>query len=219
MMKNKYKHVFLVAMGYEIKNIFEPLGFRKNKKQLPYDVWEKDNNLVINTGVSKTNAAGGTQWAIDSYQTKKWINVGLCGSLKKNFKPKEVIVISECRFYDIDNRGLNSKWKIGQIPGDNGYIFRLTGRRWGLKTAKIITGDQFVTDKTKLKEIINEYKPDLIDEEAAAVAKILKNNKQLDRLTIFKVVSDNADENASDDFNKTEGLFDKAKDVIKALLA
>ena len=50
------------------------------------------------------------------------------------------------------------------------------GRRWGLKTAKINTGDQFITDKTKLKEIINEYKPDLIDEEATAIAKILKNN-------------------------------------------
>lgn len=219
MTKNKYKNVFLVAMGYEIKNIFEPLGFRKTEKQMPYAIWKKDINLIIDTGVSKTNAAGGTQWAIDNYQTERWINVGLCGSLKNSFQPGEMVEVSECRFYDIDNRGLNPKWKIGQIPGDNDYVFRLIVRKWGLKTAKIITGDQFITDRTKLKEIINEYNPDLIDEEAAAIAKIVKINNQLDKLIIFKIISDNADENASDNFSKTEGLFDKAKDVIKVLLA
>jgi len=211
-------NVFLVAMGYEIDNIFKPLGFAKNNKHTPYETWTKNDWVVVDMGLTKTNAAAATQWAIDNFDSEKWINIGLCGSIKNNFDFGEVVQVNECRFHDIDNRGLNPQWKIGQIPGDESPNIILSNQTTNLKKVKLISGDQFIDDKSKLAEIISEYDPDVVDEEATAVAKIMKNNGLLDRLLILKIISDNADSQASNDFGREDRLFGRITEIVKKML-
>jgi adenosylhomocysteine nucleosidase len=216
---NKYKRIFLVAMGYEIKNIFKPLGFLKSEDLAPYEQWVGKNCLVIDIGVTKTSAAGGAQWAIDNFETEKWINIGLCGSFNESFEYGQVLNVRECRFHDIDNRELNQNWKIGEIPGRS-VVFKL-GNIIGteLQDAKVITGDRFITNKNFIREILDDFHPDLVDEELSAIACVMEINGQLNKLNSFKIVSDKSDEQAASDFSKEERLFDRARKVVVNLLS
>jgi len=70
MKNNKYKTIFFVAMGFETENMFGINEFKKCEDKTPYDVYEKGEYAVIKTGVSKTLAAGGAQWAVDNFEMK-----------------------------------------------------------------------------------------------------------------------------------------------------
>jgi|GEM_PF-1821076 len=218
---NKYKTIFLVAMGFEVENMFVINGFKKVEGETPYEVFEKDNMAVVKTGVSKTLAAGGAQWAIDNFETERWINVGLCGSLNEKFDFGEVVAVSECRFHDLDVRGLTKECKIGQISPEMEYKYTLkTDLIAGLNTGKCITGDIFVTDKSKFKEIMDEYSPDLVEMELTAIAQVVYVNKQIEKLASLKVISDKANDKAGNDFENIEDkLFEKIRKIICKMTA
>lgn len=213
---NKYKTIFLVAMGFETENMFVVNGFKKLEDNTPYEVYEKGSYAVIKTGVSKTLAAAGAQWATDNYDVERWVNVGLCGSLNDKFDFGEVVAVSECRFHDLDVRGLTKDCKIGQISPEMEYKYPLsTDLLPKLHTGKCITGDIFVTDKSKFEEIMNEYTPDLVEMELTAIAQIMYVNKQIEKLSSLKVISDKANDNAGSDFENIEDkLFEKIREII-----
>lgn len=213
---NKYKTIFLVAMEFEVEKMFLDNGFVKVEETTPFGIYEKGDFGIIKTGVSKTLAAAGTQFGIDNFETKRWINVGLCGSLNDKFDFGEVVAVSECRFHDLDVRGLTKDCKIGQISPEMKYIYQLkTGVKDGLEEGKCITGDIFVTDRSKFDEIMAEYSPDLVEMELTAIAQVMDMNGQLNKLSSLKVVSDKANDNAGNDFeNIEEKLFTKIRGLI-----
>ncbi|MFA5894578.1 MAG: 5'-methylthioadenosine/S-adenosylhomocysteine nucleosidase [Candidatus Shapirobacteria bacterium] len=213
---NKYKTIFLVAMGFEVENIFGVNEFKKVEDKTAFEIYEKGNMAVIKTGVSKTLAAAGTQWAVDNFETERWVNVGLCGSLNEKFDFGEVVAVSECRFHDLDVRGLTKECKIGQISPEMEYKYKLTTELVSdLNQGKCITGDLFVTDRSKFKEIMDEYSPDLVEMELTAIAQVMYVNEQIQKLSSLKVISDKANDNAGNDFdNIEEKLFEKIRKII-----
>lgn len=217
-MVDKKKIVFLVAMGFEVENIFQSNGFTKSKEKTVFPVYEKDGFGLVEIGVSKTMAAAGTQWAINNFETERWVNVGLCGSLNNDLGFGDVVEVRECRFHDLDVRGLNPECKIGQISPDQEYLYKLEDY-FGLKKAKCITEDIFVSERSKLKEIIEKYSHDVVEMELTAIAQVMKVNGQLSKLSSLKVVSDKADDKAGNDFdNIEERLFDKIRKTIGQIL-
>lgn len=213
---NKYKTIFLVAMGFEVENIFGVNDFKKVEDKTAFEIYEKGNMAVIKTGVSKTLAAAGAQWAVDNFEPDRWVNVGLCGSLNEKFDFGEVVAVSECRFHDLDVRGLTKECKIGQISPEKEYKYKLTTELVSdLKQGKCITGDLFVTDRSKFKEIMDEYSPDLVEMELTAIAQVMYVNEQIQKLSSLKVISDKANDNAGGDFENIEDkLFEKIRDII-----
>lgn len=208
--------IFLVAMGFETENMFGINGFKRTEDKTPFDVYEKGEFAVIKTGVSKSLAAAGTQWAIDNFETERWVNVGLCGSLNDKFDFGEVVAVSECRFHDLDVRGLTPECKIGQISPEMEYKYQLnTNLIPELSLGKCITGDIFVTDKSKFKEIMDEYSPDLVEMELTAIAQIMHINGQIEKLSSLKVISDKANDNAGNDFGNIEDkLFENIRKAV-----
>lgn len=203
-------------MGFEVKNIFETNGFVKLEDGSPFEVFTKGEVAVVKTGVSKTLASAGAQWAIDNFETNNWINVGLCGSLNDRFGFGDTVMVSECRFHDLDVRGLTPECKIGQISTGMDYKFGLnTTVDSGMSQGKCITGDIFVTDKRKFSEIMDEYSPDIVEMELTAIAQVMSVNKQLDKLSSVKVISDKANDNAGNDFGNIEDkLFEKIRNKV-----
>jgi nucleoside phosphorylase len=216
-MVDKKKIVFLVAMGFEVEKMFQSNGFIKSAKKTVFPIYEKDDLGLVEIGVSKTMAAAGAQWAISNFETERWVNVGLCGSLNNELGFGDVVEVGECRFHDLDVRGLNPECKIGQVSPDQEYIYKLKDH-FGLKKAKCITGDIFVNERPKLKEIIEEYSPDVVEMELTAIAQVMKVNGQLSKLSSLKVVSDKANDEAGSDFdNIEERLFEKIKKFVSQI--
>jgi len=139
-------------------------------------------------GVGKINAAYNSLKLIQIHKPKIVINYGTAGAI--NTKLKGIV---ECtKFYqrDMDVRGLD--FKLGETPFDKAkeIIISDSGYSCG-------TGDSFVNQKI-------EMEVDVVDMEAYAIAKVcmLENIE----FKCFKYISDNADENANNDWNTNLAL-------------
>ena len=139
-------------------------------------------------GVGKINATYNTLKLIQIHNPKIIVNYGTAGAI--NTKLKGIV---ECtKFYqrDMDVRGLD--FKLGETPFDkvNEIIISDSGYSCG-------TGDSFVNQKI-------EMEVDVVDMEAYAIAKVcmLENIE----FKCFKYISDNADENANNDWNTNLAL-------------
>ena len=139
-------------------------------------------------GVGKINAAYNTLKLIQIHKPKIIVNYGTAGAI--NTKLKGIV---ECtKFYqrDMDVRGLD--FKLGETPFDKvkEIIISDSGYSCG-------TGDSFVNQKI-------EMEVDVVDMEAYAIAKVcmLENIE----FKCFKYISDNADENANNDWNTNLAL-------------
>tara|TARA_B100001093_G_scaffold272097_1_gene260055 strand:- start:138 stop:662 length:525 start_codon:yes stop_codon:yes gene_type:complete len=139
-------------------------------------------------GVGKINATYNTLKLIQIYKPKIIVNYGTAGAI--NTKLKGIV---ECtKFYqrDMDVRGLD--FKLGETPFDKvkEIIISDSGYSCG-------TGDSFVNQKI-------EMEVDVVDMEAYAIAKVcmLENIE----FKCFKYISDNADENANNDWNTNLAL-------------
>jgi len=139
-------------------------------------------------GVGKINATYNTLKLIQIHNPKIIVNYGTAGAI--NTKLKGIV---ECtKFYqrDMDVRGLD--FKLGETPFDKvkEIIISDSGYSCG-------TGDSFVNQKI-------EMEVDVVDMEAYAIAKVcmLENIE----FKCFKYISDNADENANNDWNTNLAL-------------
>ena len=139
-------------------------------------------------GVGKINAAYNSLKLIQIHKPKIVVNYGTAGAI--NTKLKGIV---ECtKFYqrDMDVRGLD--FKLGETPFDKvkEIIISDSGYSCG-------TGDSFVNQKI-------EMEVDVVDMEAYAIAKVcmLENIE----FKCFKYISDNADENANNDWNTNLAL-------------
>jgi adenosylhomocysteine nucleosidase len=135
-------------------------------------------------GVGKFNATYNTLNLINIHKPKLIINYGTVGAINTDLKG-----IVECtKFYqrDMDVRGLD--FELGETPFDK--IKEIITSKDGYSCG---TGDSFVNKKIDM-EI------DVVDMEAYAIAKVCKFENI--EFKCFKYISDNADENADNDWYK-----------------
>ena len=152
----------------------------------------KDETIGLNyfnhVGVGKSNATYNTLKLISIHKPKLIINYGTAGAI--NTKLKGIV---ECtKFYqrDMDVRGLD--FELGETPFDK--IKEIITSKDGYSCG---TGDSFVNKKIDMEV-------DVVDMEAYAIAKVCKLENIEYRC--FKYISDNADENADNDWSKNLAL-------------
>ena len=136
------------------------------------------------TGVGKINASYNTLKLINIHKPKLIINYGTAGAI--NTKLNGIV---ECtKFYqrDMDVRGLD--FELGETPFDK--IKEIITSKDGYSCG---TGDSFVNKKIDIKV-------DVVDMEAYAIAKVCKLENI--EFKCFKYITDKADINAENDWNK-----------------
>ena len=143
-------------------------------------------------GVGKVNATYNTLRLINIHKPKIIINYGTAGAINSKLKG-----LVECtKFYqrDMDVRGLD--FELGETPFDK--IKEIITSKDGYSCG---TGDSFVNKKIDMEV-------DVVDMEAYAIAKVCKLENI--EFKCFKYISDNADQNASNDWNTNLTLGAKA---------
>ena len=143
---------------------------------------ELPDHQIEYIGVGKVNAVFNTLNAIEKYSPQQIINFGTAGSL--DVKIKGLVEVSS--FFQIDMDATPLGFEIGQTPFEENI--EITFGREGVTCG---TGDKFVTSAPKLKT-------DIVDMEAFAIAKVCRS-KNID-FRCFKFISDNADNEAKDDW-------------------
>ena len=141
-------------------------------------------DYFYHVGVGKINATYNTLQLINIHKPKLIINYGTAGAINTELKG-----MVECtKFYqrDMDVRGLD--FELGETPFDK--IKEIITSKDGYSCG---TGDSFVNKKIDMEV-------DVVDMEAYAIAKVCKLENI--EFKCFKYISDNADENADNDWNK-----------------
>ena len=137
---------------------------------------------VYYSGVGKVNAAIKTLQVIQKHSPDLIINFGTAGSLN----PRLSGLLEVGSFYQRDMNASPLGFEVGQTPFEEDI--EITFGREGVTCG---TGDKFVTSTPTLKT-------DIVDMEAYAIAKVCKL-KNID-FRCFKFISDNADNEAKDDW-------------------
>ena len=140
------------------------------------------NHQIEYVGVGKVNAVFNTLKAIKKHSPQQIINFGTAGTLDENIKG--LVEVSSFFQRDMDASPLG--FKVGQTPFEEDI--EITFGREGVTCG---TGDMFVTSTPTLKT-------DIVDMEAYGIAKVCKL-KNID-FRCFKFISDNADNEAKDDW-------------------
>ena len=149
-------------------------------------------NLQIEyIGVGKVNAAFNTLKAIQKYSPDIVINFGTAGSLDPNI----IGLVEVSKFLQRDMDASPLGFEIGQTPFENDI--EITFGRQGVTCG---SGDKFVTSTPRLQT-------DIVDMEAFAIAKVCKL-ESID-FRCFKFISDNADNEAKNDWVENVSLGSK----------
>lgn len=166
--------------------------------------------VIVRCGIGKVNAAICVQILADLFQVTHVINTGVAGSLNAALDIGDIVISRDVIHHDMDVRVFG--YPLGQVPqldtlafpGDETLI-RLAmdsceEANPGLHTAvgRIVSGDQFISDKEIKNRLITEFHADCTEMEGAAIAHAAYLNGL--PFVIIRAISDKADDSAEMDY-------------------
>lgn len=138
--------------------------------------------VVVLAGIGKVNAALTTTLLLANFPCKEVINVGVAGG-QKGVKQEDIVIGDKIVHHDVDVTAFGS-YAFGQVPKDPPFYqadLTLMKRAqkaivelgYPHKVGMIASGDQFVYQADKLKDINQTYEDIYaIEMEAAAIAQV-----------------------------------------------
>lgn len=170
--------------------------------------------VVVRSGIGKVNAAICTQILADHYHVTAVINTGIAGSLKNEINIGDVVLSTDTVHHDMDATGFG--YPVGQIPQMKEFSFqadeklrklaeeccRKVNPKVGIFTGRIVSGDQFISDKVKKQWIAETFGGYCTEMEGAAIAQTACLNHI--PFLIIRGISDKADDSANMDYSEFE---------------
>ena len=166
--------------------------------------------VVVRSGIGKVNAAMCTQILIDLFNVDAVINTGVAGSLNADINIGDIVLSTDALEHDMDAVAFG--YPVGQIPRMDTLSFKADEQL--RKTAKeicekvnpdvtvfegrVVSGDQFISDKQKKEWLIENFAGYCTEMEGAAIAHAAYLNDI--PFLIIRAISDKADDSASVDY-------------------
>ncbi|MBQ9246042.1 5'-methylthioadenosine/adenosylhomocysteine nucleosidase [bacterium] len=189
------------------------------------------NNIVlVKSGVGKVNAAMCTQYIIDKYNPDYIVNTGIAGGIASGLKVGDIVVGQELVQYDFDVSAIGyakGYMCTGKNP-DKPTVFysdvnlikefeQAAKGKLNVHTGVIASGDTFVSDKNKKREIKETFNASAVEMEGCAIAQTAFTNGV--PFIIVRAISDLADDTAAQDheFVETE-MAELSSSAIEELL-
>lgn len=172
------------------------------------------DTVIVRSGIGKVNAAVCTQILCDDFNVTAVINTGIAGSLDAAIDIGDIVLSSDVLHHDVDATGFG--YPLGQIPrmdtlsfkADAGLIktaeecCRKALPNVGVHVGRVVSGDQFISDKAVKERIISNFGGMCTEMEGAAIAQTAYiNNVQF---LIVRAISDKADDSATVDYPSFE---------------
>ena len=166
--------------------------------------------VVVRSGIGKVNAAMCTQILADIYGVTGVVNTGIAGSLKAEIDIGDIVLSSDAVQHDMDATGFG--YEPGQIPRVETLAFKADEGLIHLAeeccskvnpdihtfVGRVVTGDQFISDKGKKKWLTDTFGGYCTEMEGAAIAQACYLNSI--PFLIVRAISDKADDSAHVDY-------------------
>ena len=166
--------------------------------------------VIVRSGVGKVNAAICVQILADIFQVTHIINTGVAGSLNAALNIGDIVLSRDVIHHDVDATifgyapGEIPQLGIREFPGDEKMLqlaessCREMNPELQVMSGRIVSGDQFVSDKTAKQKLIDTFQGDCTEMEGAAIAHAAYLNKI--PFIIIRAISDKADDSAEMDY-------------------
>lgn len=170
--------------------------------------------VVVRSGIGKVNAAICAQILADIYHVDAIINTGIAGSLNADINIGDIVLSEDALQHDVDAVAFG--YDVSVIPRMETSLFRADQRLIDIaKSAcednikdinvyvgRIVSGDQFISDKDKKDYLIKTFNGDCTEMEGAAIAHAAYLNNI--PFLIVRAISDKADDSAHMDYPEFE---------------
>jgi adenosylhomocysteine nucleosidase len=222
------------AMDEEVSQIVEAMEVTQTLKRALMEFKKGKLNgkdvVIVRSGIGKVNAAVCTQILVDEFNVDYVINTGIAGSLKSEIDIADVVISSDVLHHDMDATGFG--YEPGQIPRMDVLSFKADEKlidlakkacakavpQIGTHVGRIVSGDQFISDKSVKERIVNTFGGCCTEMEGAAIAQTAYLNAV--PFLILRAISDKADDSATMDYPAFEKMAIKnSVEIIKELAA
>jgi len=152
-----------------------------------------------------------TQYLIDHYKITAFICQGVAGAVDASLQAGDIVLGTAYVQHDLDVTSLG--FLRGEIPFQSIRYLEGSARllafaenaclefRFRYRKGIIASGDQFIADEKKARELQREFNAIAVDMESAAIAQTCFLNKV--PFISIKSISDKADRDASSDFSQS----------------
>ncbi|MGN0355679.1 MAG: 5'-methylthioadenosine/adenosylhomocysteine nucleosidase [Muricoprocola sp.] len=202
------------AMEIEVAELKKAMQVNRTVKKAQMEFFEGTLEgapaVVVRSGIGKVNAAVCTQILVDDFGVEGVINTGIAGSLKAEIDIGDLVLSTDVLHHDMDATGFG--YPLGQIPQMDVFSFKADEkmRRLAKRICKrvnpdikvfegrIVSGDQFISDKALKNKIIENFGGYCTEMEGAAIAQTAYLNHI--PFLIIRAISDKADDSAVMDY-------------------
>ena len=184
--------------------------------------------VVAKCGIGKVFAGICVQTMILKYDPKVIINTGVAGGLDSSLKVYDLVIADELVQHDMDTSGLGdplgmiSGLDIVEIPCARKLVDEFCGCADKLavnyRVGRIATGDQFVSNRKRIDEIVGEFSAIACEMEGGAIAQVCYVNNV--DFIVVRCISDLADEESSIDYlSFAKGAADRSLKLLLEYLS
>lgn len=202
------------AMELEVEALKAEMTVSRVEKKAGMEFFEGFLNgaqvIIVRSGIGKVNAALCTQILADLFQVTHIINTGVAGSLNAKLDIGDILISADALHHDVDATIFG--YKPGEVPQMGLREFPADRRLAALAKAacekvnpdiraalgRVVSGDQFISDKEVKARLIDEYQGDCAEMEGAAIAQGAYLNHI--PFVIIRAISDKADDSAEIDY-------------------
>lgn len=202
------------AMDLEVDTLKAKMQISQIVNRASMEFYEgilNDTNVVIvKSGIGKVNAAICTQILIDIFEVTHIINTGVAGSLNADLDIGDILVSTDALHHDMNvtifgyRLGEVPQMGLLEFPADPAMIAaavetcREVNPDIHVRSGRVASGDQFISDKTAKQFIIENFKGDCAEMEGASIAHAAYLNHT--PFVIIRAISDKADDSAEMDY-------------------
>lgn len=201
------------AMAVEVEKLVERMTGRKEEtiSGIVYHTGKiSDTDCVVaQCGVGKVAAAVCAQTMFLTYHPRALVNVGVAGGIGEEVHIGDVVISRGLVQHDVDTsafgdpKGMISGINLVVIPAAQELASKAAqaaaavyGQR--VHEGIVATGDQFISDGAKLKQLAAEFGASACEMEGGSIAQVCYLNKV--DFVVIRAISDNANEKAITDF-------------------
>lgn len=166
--------------------------------------------VIVRSGIGKVNAGLCAQILADVFQVTRIINTGVAGSLNAKLDIGDILISRDALYHDVDVRIFG--YQLGEVPQMSCREFKAdkamieaavssckeVNPDIHVEVGRILSGDQFISDKAKKETLIADFQGDCTEMEGAAIAHSAYLNKI--PFVIIRAISDKADDSAEMDY-------------------
>lgn len=202
------------AMELEVEQLKAQMSESNITTKAGMDFFEGTLNgasvVIVRCGIGKVNAALCVQILADIFNVTHVINTGVAGSLNASLDIGDILISKDALHHDMDVTIFG--YQPGEVPQMGFREFMADEHLSQLaleacakvnpgihaRVGRVVSGDQFISDKAVKERLISEFQGDCAEMEGASIAHGACLNKI--PFVIIRAISDKADDSAEMDY-------------------